>query len=69
MNHILFFCRRCSTKPVSQWVEILKNSGVPVLICLTHADKLFASICLDDRGELKYSMDDARRLIQQELEV
>lgn len=54
---------------VSKWVEVLKNEGLPVLICLTHADKLYATTCLNDKGNPKCTNDEAKRLISQQLEV
>ena len=49
-------------------VEVLRKTGVPVLICLTHADKLYASTCINENGE-RLSNDNARRILSKELEV
>lgn len=62
-------CRRWETKAAFDWVQFFKDSGVPILICLTHADKLYSSTCLGEDGTETCSRDNARRLIQQELEV
>ena len=39
------------------------------MICLSHADKLYSSMCIGDDGAEICSIDKAKRLIQQELEV
>ena len=61
--------RRWETKAAFDWVQSFKNFGLPVLICLTHADKLYSSTCIGEDGTETCSRDNARRLIQQELEV
>ena len=61
--------RRWETNAALKWIHFFKSSGVPILICLSHADKLYASTCIGDDGTEICSKDNARRLIQQELEV
>ena len=36
--------RRAHTQSTKQWLNILDKENVPVLICLTFADKLFAEL-------------------------
>ena len=38
------FARRAHTESTKQWLSILERENVPVLICLTFADKLFAEL-------------------------
>ena len=40
----LFSYRRAHTQSTKQWLSILDEENVPVLICLTFADKLFAEL-------------------------
>jgi len=37
---------------IEQWCGELKAKDVPVLLCLTHADRLYAE-CIDDDGTLE----------------
>jgi hypothetical protein len=43
-SFILSLYRRAHTKSTKQWLSILDKENVPVLICLTFADKLFAEL-------------------------
>jgi hypothetical protein len=38
------FCRRAHSESTKEWLSILDQENVPVLICLTFADKLFAEL-------------------------
>ena len=49
-------------------LEQLDQSGVPLLLCLTHADKLFANECIRTYGE-DCPDEIAKRIIGKELEV
>ena len=49
-------------------LDHLDNSGVPVLVCLTHADKFYANECLREHGK-DCPNEIARRIIGKELEV
>ena len=40
--------RRAYTESTKQWLSILEKENVPVLICLTFADKLFAELMGED---------------------
>ena len=46
MNLVLnqLFARRAHTESTKEWLSILEKENVPVLICLTFADKLFAEL-------------------------
>ena len=37
-------CRRIGTDAAKQWLCKLKEEEVPVLVCLTHADRLYADL-------------------------
>ena len=50
------------------WLDHLDNSGVPVLVCLTHADKFYANECLRELGK-DCPKETAKRIIGKELEV
>ena len=60
--------RRISTESATEWIHRLDNSGVPVLLCLTHADKFYANECIAVHGR---DCDDetAKRVIGREIEV
>ena len=49
-------------------LDILDRQGIPLLVCLTHADKLYANECLRNHGK-DCPDDTARRIIGRELEV
>ena len=51
-----------------QILEHLDRENVPVYLCLTHADKLYANECLKEIGR-DCSNDTASRIIGRELEV
>ena len=50
LNLILnqLFVRRAHTKSTQEWLRILEKENVPVLICLTFADKLYAELMGED---------------------
>ena len=49
-------------------LDYLDREGVPVLLCLTHADKLYANECLKVVGR-DCPEDTATRMIGKELDV
>ena len=49
-------------------LDFLDREGVPVLLCLTHADKLYANECLKVVGK-DCPEDTATRMIGKELDV
>ena len=51
-----------------KWLEILRKNSVPYLVCLTHADKLYANHVMSKHGiDCEYS--EAQRMIGLELQV
>ena len=38
----LYFCRKAHTESAKKWLEVLEDKSVPVLVCLTYGDKLYA---------------------------
>ena len=40
----LFSTRRAHTESTKEWLSILEKEKVPVLVCLTFADKLYAEL-------------------------
>jgi GTP-binding protein EngB required for normal cell division len=58
--------KRCHTESASEWIKILREAGVPVLVCLTHGDKLYADTCINDGKHC--SIDQARRFLDKELQ-
>ena len=65
--HHSFIYRRCSSESAEKLLQRLDNSGRPVLLCLTHADKLYGE-CLKMHGK-DCSEDVSKRMIAQEFEV
>jgi GTP-binding protein EngB required for normal cell division len=53
--------KRRYTDSAKTWIEILRNADVPVLVCLTYGDKLYANTFMD------VSSDQAKRFLHQEL--
>lgn len=71
MLSLLFYMlyRRIFTQAAMEWIEQLDKSGAPILLCLTHGDKLYADKCINEKGKLLYTDDDAKRVIGNEFEV
>jgi hypothetical protein len=42
-------CRKAHTESAKKWLEMLEDKSVPVLVCLTYADKLYAE-CMGRDG-------------------
>lgn len=68
MSYLLLYNRRFSTESAAKMLSILDRKGIPLLLCLTHADKLYANECLRKYGK-DCPDDTARRVIERELEV
>ena len=47
-NVLLRFCRKVHTESAKKWLEKLQEENVPVLVCLTFADKLYAEHMTED---------------------
>ena len=41
---IIVYSQETHTQSAKQWLEMLEDKSVPVLICLTYADKLYAEL-------------------------
>lgn len=52
---------------IEHWLRELKAGDVPVLLCLTHADRLYAE-CIDDDGTLEPTAR-KREIIEADLTV
>ena len=61
-----FFVRRAHTKSTKEWLDILEKENVPVLICLTFADKLFAEL-MGEYGD--YGEERVKLAVQEQLDV
>ena len=40
----IFLCRKIHSDPAKQWLKELEAEDVPVRVCLTHADRLYAEL-------------------------
>ena len=46
------FCslfRKAHTESAKNWLEVLEDKSVPILVCLTYGDKLYAE-CMGEDG-------------------
>ena len=62
-------CRRISTDAAKQWLCKLKEEEVPNLVCLTHADRLYADLIPKDKSETLEPTGFKQRQIGRELQV
>ena len=64
--------RRAHTESAKKWLSKLQEANIPVLVCLTFTDKLYAEIaeqiCGKDSADYPPKAEMQRRL-QRELEV
>lgn len=53
--------RKAHTESTKQWLSILEKENVPVLVCLTFADRLYAELmgknCENDIDTIKAGVD------------
>ena len=49
-------CRKAVSDTVKVWLQALIKSGVPILLCLTHADVLYLE-CQEDGVECYSAID------------
>ena len=54
-------CRKVHTESAKKWLERLQEENVPVLVCLTFADKLYAEHMTEDgkhpsKESMKYKL-------------
>jgi GTP-binding protein EngB required for normal cell division len=59
--------KSCNTESANKWIEILRHCDVPVLVCLTHGDVLYATNCIDENN-VHWPTDKAKRFLHQQLE-
>ena len=53
---LLFLCyRKVDTGSVKKWLERLQVENVPILVCLTFADQLYAE--LDGKESVRYQLE------------
>ena len=60
------FVRRAHTQATKDWLNVLEKENVPVLICLSFADKLYAELMGE---EVLRDVKDIKTDIQTQLEV
>jgi len=56
--------RSLSSESFSKWLEVLKGKEVPMLVCLTHADRLYAAHMTDPTD-----FPDVKDILETELKV
>ena len=61
-----FVYRRIHSKSFEDWLSILDKENVPVLICLTFADKLFAELMGENEN---YDIEKIKLEMEQQLNV
>ena len=60
-------CRKIHSESAKTWLDILHNESVPYLVCLSHADKLYANHMMSKVTDCTKS--EAHRRINMELQV
>ena len=60
------FCnfRKAHTESAKKWLELLEDKSVPVLVCLTYADKLYAE-CMGKDGSHPDSQDMKQKIVEE----
>ena len=48
--YIIIIYRRITSDPAKEWLRILKDEDVQVIICLSHADRLYVE-CIEDHKD------------------
>lgn len=59
------FCllyRRAHTTSAEKWLKVLQSKSVPVLVCLTHADKLFAQFMDNEESEIRKRIEEEKKV-------
>ena len=57
------YCRRVGSQSAKQWLDRLQRENVPVLVCLTFADKFYAEYMSEDgqyptKAEMEFRLQD-----------
>ena len=60
------FCtfRKAHTESAKKWLELLEDKSVPVLVCLTYADKLYAE-CMGKDGSHPDPQDMKQKIVEE----
>ena len=61
--------RRISTDAAKEWLKFLKKEEVPVIVCLTHADRFYAECIEESEDKNPKPSNDKKRKIGMELLV
>lgn len=64
---LCFTCRKISTSLAKEWLRQLQIEDVPLLVCLTHADRLYAECMKKDQDP--NPNESKRQVIGSELQV
>ena len=61
--YLHYFCRRVGSQSAKQWLDRLQREKVPVLVCLTFADKFYAEYMSEDghyptKAEMEFRLHD-----------
>ena len=67
MTLCIFNCRKVHTQSAKKWLERLQKEEVPVLVCLTFGDKLYAEHMTKKREHP--DKDHMKRLVKEQLSV
>ena len=58
------FHRKAHTESAKKWLELLEEKSVPVLVCLTYTDKLYAE-CMGRDGSHPEPLKIKRRIAEE----
>lgn len=61
--------RRASSDPAKEYLKFLKKAEVPVIVCLTHADRLYVEYIDESTNKDPKPNADRQRKIGLELQV
>ena len=66
--HALLKYRKIHTDPAKQWLSELEAEDVPLQVCLTHADRLYAEL-MGTEGNNPDPTESKKQKIHEELDV
>ncbi len=66
---IYILCRRISSDTAKEWLKNLKKAEVPVIVCLTYADRLYMECIEESGGTSPRPTDVVKRKIRKDLHV
>ncbi len=64
----MYIRRKVLSDPSVEWIRALQREHVPVLVCLTHADRLYAECITSEHGKQEVTPY-KEQVIRRELEV